>query len=1368
MDKQEYISYKIKKLMAEGKSHDQAVAIAISMEKERHKKQEGGIEKALYNYMQQGGWYDNNPTFFQTNQPAYPSPTTAVLNPYIPGDNNGDGIVDAKDQVDKFGNPVQTEQAVMPYSYQPQAQPWNDYNFDGGISNPAALQYSLYNFGQGNTTQGVLGAAKAGLGFLREGLSAYAAGKANKYAVDQYNEKQYDNWRNFKYGQQGGDIQSDIDFNRNWYENRTQILDTQGNTVPLPKFNLMYNPSISFTDYGNTSTAGEYNPETKNITLATDYNQRGVSGIPAHEVNHYLQNQLPSGAYIDYIYNPVINSMGLQNEELYQTGTPEQRYLREPEEVHSRLMQFRQLNNYQPNQIITPEILQQSQGKEQFKLDMFDDTQLTNLLNQTVSADQDTSIYFAQQGGATRQDSLNVYNNSRIVEKYYRDLNYNRTPPSNIPTTFDVHRDNQDAYNEFVSNYKNNQPLYVEKTGKTKTLSPSNPEFEKVPISDYKKKIDNNRYLQREIYNNYISKDAPMQLFDKRISPVMMKDYSKGNDQVKIYSYNNIANKPFDLLTEAEKKERIEKYGTNGVPKSYLNSTIPITDIKETPYLEPLDPLNSTGLIKFSDTPVDSDTNIPNQYIQPKYWNVQDNVNQNFGATQTNYRVTPQTADYMLNTIAPQPYNTRITIPYYQEGGDVNPSPENIIQAYAQISGQNPQDIVAQLQQLPPDQQQQALQQMIQAIQQAQSQQQVMQEGGETQDTGITGAEALTGEYAVAVPEGAKSTVEVEGGEWVKDNKTGEVQQVVGKKHAQGGVDLNLEDAKIVSDYTKIGAENAKHFSKTYDIKVKASDTFATVLDKVNTKSGLAKLIDEETSISEQMEKVLTKPDADPSSQEINAQFLTDKMQEVKTKQDPLKAYRSAVFDDVFKRQEAQPKKGDGSQILDKSGNPIKAQEGLEVNPFVIELAQQYNIDPERVQEILIENQTYYQQGGKIKAQQGTQVYSDKDRQERFKIWAENMKAYGYKGATNVSAKNLDEEAGKLQEWVIDNKPELVLEYFQTQPMTAKGVDIIKAKYPEAFSQANIAANKQSAQYTPEEKEALKGALGNKLDSSFWLDQFKDKKYDWRGILTTGVPELPAISGTFNDIKAVALPNFYQPEQQQPTVQEVAEQVKEKVPRTPAGNINLPFESLYLPPSAIQPVFLAQVQAPKVDFIKATAEPNLVEIERQRINTQDQLGFLPSSQRATMIANTLAQGQSATNQAISQVEIANQQAENTARAQQANLDFKADLANQQYRQDYEAKVFAGMNAYEQALQNYYNQAYNIPGMLNELNRNKRLAYNQLNENYKIGTSGVQFADNGQPILYAPNNNANANYVDINQLSPTMQKQIEKAMKPKKS
>jgi hypothetical protein len=58
-----------------------------------------------------------------------------------------------------------------------------------------------------------------------------------------------------------------------------------------------------------------------------------------------------------------------------------------------------------------------------------------------------------------------------------------------------------------------------------------------------------------------------------------------------------------------------------------------------------------------------------------------------------------------------------------------SPDPTQIIQAYAQITQQNPQEVVQQLQQMQPEQQQQALQQMLGAVQEAQGQQDQGQDG---------------------------------------------------------------------------------------------------------------------------------------------------------------------------------------------------------------------------------------------------------------------------------------------------------------------------------------------------------------------------------------------------------------------------------------------------------------------------------------------------------------------------------------------------------------------------------------------------------------------------------------------------------------
>ena len=57
---------------------------------------------------------------------------------------------------------------------------------------------------------------------------------------------------------------------------------------------------------------------------------------------------------------------------------------------------------------------------------------------------------------------------------------------------------------------------------------------------------------------------------------------------------------------------------------------------------------------------------------------------------------------------------------------------------------------------------------------------------------------------------------------------------------------MDLEDGtRILSDYLKVGAKNAKILNDQFDLGVKASDTYATVVEKFNKKSGLNKITEE-------------------------------------------------------------------------------------------------------------------------------------------------------------------------------------------------------------------------------------------------------------------------------------------------------------------------------------------------------------------------------------------------------------------------------------------------------------------------------------------------------------------------------------------
>jgi len=156
---------------------------------------------------------------------------------------------------------------------------------------------------------------------------------------------------------------------------------------------------------------------------------------------------------------------------------------------------------------------------------------------------------------ATRQDSLDIYNNSREVEEYFKDYevvsNINvKNMPSN-PT---------DVLDFYLKNYSPNS-LHTPQGVRD------------VPLSEYRQKIDENKFKQRDMNYVILDTDAPMSLFDRRIMPQSMRnlknvDHSSPmhEDYVHNYMYDPIAVAPWDTLSDADKKKRVALYGTSGTP----------------------------------------------------------------------------------------------------------------------------------------------------------------------------------------------------------------------------------------------------------------------------------------------------------------------------------------------------------------------------------------------------------------------------------------------------------------------------------------------------------------------------------------------------------------------------------------------------------------------------------------------------------------------------------------------------------------------------------------------------------------------------------------------------------------------------------
>jgi len=230
-----------------------------------------------------------------------------------------------------------------------------------------------------------------------------------------------------------------------------------------------------------------------------------------------------------------------------------------------------------------------------------------------------------------------------------------------------------------------------------------------------------------------------------------------------------------------------------------------------------------------------------------------------------------------------------------------------------------------------------------------QTQYQTLQQGGK-----VKNSELLTGEF---VADEGQGNVNTENGEYIKRASTGKVQEVVGESHIKNGkvadgVDINLNEGdKVLSNYTKIGAKTAKELKDRYDLSVKKDDTFAKVLDKYNKKLKINNLVDD---LSKDIEK-LGENEAvkDVTTKTLNESALVKMIQDNKKKLDILKQPQAEMFEELFNLQERIPKKGKPGELLDEGGKVVEeTEENYSQQGGLIELANQYNISPERALEL--------------------------------------------------------------------------------------------------------------------------------------------------------------------------------------------------------------------------------------------------------------------------------------------------------------------------------------------------------------------------------------------------------------------------------
>jgi len=654
-----------------------------------------------------------------------------------------------------------------------------------------------------------------------------------------------------------------------------------------------------------------------------------------------------------------------------------------------------------------------------------------------------------------------------------------------------------------------------------------------------------------------------------------------------------------------------------------------------------------------------------------------------------------------------------------------------------------------------------------------------LQEGGK-----ITVADSLTGAYTTEDLNGAN--VEVENGEIIKDGQTQEVTKAVGETHENGGIKTNLPDqSKVISDHTQIGAKNAKKYRDEFGVTVKASDTFAKVMDKVQTKIGLKKIIKDEADIIKEIDKATTKGTANDTL-DVNMKFLQSKMLELQAKKQPLEDLQKVAFESVFADQERIPKKGT------KEGEAQLG--GMMYNDQIIGLSKQYNVAPERVQELL-----KMEDGGGIDLNnvRVSNRYEDKNK-------------YTYQNPSDTDWQTF----GDLLK---SNPKEVLAEIKRTQPelydkflkdgkyKDQKNIEAyqkgINDNYTKVLKSAEVRFGKDSEAYN-KIKQDIEASNFLPVKTEFRKDKGKELNTEVRGFdskfgnFTSTRPnyEIPTLpKEDYEKVKKAGVNSSYELQNKFPELYDKyvkkaglegdfyigqfnPEEAKtnttptEKSPETLYKERTLTTMPMFpsdmiLTPSNIMPIKKHEIALERMTPVKQSIEPNIVEAQRQTQAAVNNFSYLPDNQRAAMLSEYMTNQGSAVNDALSKAEQTNVMAQQQADQFNIGQRAKEDMMNIQFAQNYEQRALMGLDNYERRLQGYYNklsaenkQKYADTRDLNLLNA--------MNENFQTTGNDIVFMNN--PLMMQANTKASPFTAEEQKQWAALNNKWREANKAKKS
>jgi hypothetical protein len=571
-------------------------------------------------------------------------------------------------------------------------------------------------------------------------------------------------------------------------------------------------------------------------------------------------------------------------------------------------------------------------------------------------------------------------------------------------------------------------------------------------------------------------------------------------------------------------------------------------------------------------------------------------------------------------------------------------------------------------------------------------------EGGEKKDL----FKALTGEYQFALSEKnpiGEPNAEIEGGEYLFDSQG--IRKAEGKTHEKGGMPVKLEDGtKILSDHLKIGAEIAKKVNKDLGIPARATDTYAKVLDRYNSTSGLdranAKLEDLMGMMKDQKTRV-----KDKKTSNLNVDYISKQLYSENQKKKPMEKEREKLFDIIFQIQEESKRKAEAPEY--------KMEEG-----GIVSIANKYGISEERAAELL--GLPKYQNGDYVKGD----LNLDGEVDEKDKYYDR------YKDLYNQNKELIVNSSGR-QDFTKAPRTVNTLPYTPREVSTNpiwKGTNYTKAWQPlvrTSMSDPDKAAkidkwlteNKDS--YSPNIQAQLKGLTGEAR---------------MKRIEQLATDEKP---GPFHNalLQAMVAVN----EEETPKETPVEETPKEGPAKLDLNKENemailgLP-QRIYQTPT-LQPSLKVATRLNRIEPNYISPTQSIMETDRAVVSANQNMAGMSDAQRAAANIGLIANQGSANNKAIVEANRFNNQAQNTADIYNAKIGDTEQLYENQNALNYEARTLKGLANYENDWQNLRNTRFN--DQLNNFKTTEMYNYNNA-ANPQIQFRGV---NRGYDVNYDP-------------------------------